>query len=273
MRSFVREPLVHFLALGAALFLYASLRPGSAPPSHRIVLTSGRIDHLAAAFTQARNRPPTEGELKGLIDDWVREEMAVREGTAAGLDRDDTIVRRRIRQKMEFLAEEAAASEPPTEAELGAWLDAHPDDFRRDAATAFRQVFFRDEPRARELAARLARSGAEAAVDDLGDPTLLPPEVGSASPSAVAALFGPELAASIGGAPLGVWSGPFASTYGWHVVFVRDRSEGSLPPLAAIRGEVERRLLAERRLGRIDAMYERLLKRYTVVVEKPEGRR
>ncbi|HEX6851403.1 MAG TPA: peptidylprolyl isomerase [Candidatus Polarisedimenticolaceae bacterium] len=269
MKSFLREPLVHFLALGAALFLYFHWSGGAGAGSGRIVLTSGQIDHLAAGFAKVWQRPPTEAELKGLVDDWVREEIAVREATAAGLDRDDTIVRRRLRQKLEFVAEDVAAAVPPTEAELQAWLDAHPDAFRREPETAFEQIYFREERSARAALEAVRRGGDR---ERFGDPTLLPAEMERSARAVVASVFGPEFAAAVESLPEGAWSGPIASSYGWHLVFVRERIAGSLPALPGIRAEVEREFLADRRVRQLDGMYERLLRKYTVVVEKRELR-
>src|SRR5512137_1395077 len=128
MKSVLREPLLHFLAIGAALFLYFHWSGGgTGPTSSRIVLTAGQIEHLAAGFAKTWQRPPTEVELKGMLDDWVREEIAVREAMAAGLDRDDTVIRRRLRQKLEFVVEDVVAAAPPAEQELQAWLAGHPD--------------------------------------------------------------------------------------------------------------------------------------------------
>ena len=268
MKSFLREPLVHFLALGAALFVYFQWSGGSAGSS-RIVLTPGQIDHLAAGFSKVWQRPPTEAELKGLIDDWVREEIAVREATAAGLDRDDTIVRRRLRQKLEFVAEDVVTAVPPTDAELQGWLDAHADSFRHEPETAFRQVFFRDEARARAVLASV-RPGA--APRDSGDATLLPPEMERSARAVVASVFGPEFAAAVESLPEGVWSGPIASSYGWHLILVHERVGGSLPALSEVRAAVEREFLADRRVRQLDAMYQRLLGKYTVVIEKREAR-
>lgn len=269
MKSFLREPLVHFLALGAALFLYFHWSGGAGGGSGRIVLTSGQIDHLAAGFAKVWHRPPTEAELKGLVDDWVREEIAVREATAAGLDRDDTIVRRRLRQKLEFVAEDVAVTATPTDAELQTWLDAHPDGFRREPEIAFEQIYFREEPSARAALEAVRRGGDR---DRFGDGTLLPPEMERSPRAVVVSVFGPEFTAAVEPLPEGVWSGPIASSYGWHLVRVRGRTAGSLPALPEIRAEVEREFLADRRLRQLDGMYERLLRKYTVVVEKREPR-
>src|SRR5688500_1327809 len=107
IRRWLREPLVHFLALGALLFVVAHWEGGAGATSKRIVITPGQIDSIVATFTRTWQRPPTEDELKALVDDFVRDELAAREAAALGLDRDDTVIRRRLRQKLEFLAEDS----------------------------------------------------------------------------------------------------------------------------------------------------------------------
>ena len=114
-----REPLVQFLAIGALLFILFSWRGGSSG-STRIVITPGQLDAMSATFERTWQRPPSARELKGLVDDYVREEIATREAMAMGLDRDDIAIRRRLRLKFEFVAAEAIDSTPPADAELQA---------------------------------------------------------------------------------------------------------------------------------------------------------
>ena len=279
LKSVAREPLLHFLGVGAALFLYFHLHgSGSTPASTRIVVTAGQIDHLAAGFKTTWLRPPTESELTDLIDDWVREEIAVREGTATGLDRDDAIVRGRLRQKFEFQLEDVADAAPPTEAELRAWLTTHADMYRGEPQVAFRQVFVsRDrhgastDSEAREILAKLTRAGPTARVDALGDPTKLPGEVELTPLSEVARDFGQVFADQLAKLAPGTWTGPVESSLGLHVVLVRRRVEGTLPELADVHPAVDRAFQADRRKRRIAAAYENLLRKYTVVTERPSG--
>ena len=123
-----REPLVQFLAIGALLFAIFLWRDGRGSGSNRIVITPGQVDTLVAGFARTWHRPPTESEFKALMDELLREEVATREAMALGLDRDDAVVRRRLRQKLEFVVEDTLEAVPPTDAELEAWLTAHPDD-------------------------------------------------------------------------------------------------------------------------------------------------
>ena len=232
----LREPLVHFLLLGGALFLYFEWRGGSGGPgSSRIVITSGLIEHLASGFARTWQRPPTDAEIKGLVDDYVKEEIATREAVGMGLDRDDTIIRRRLRQKLEFFVEDAATSSVPTDADLKAWLDKHADSFRGEAQLSFRQVYVSPHKRGasagadvEKLLARLRAQGVRATTDGLGDASMLPTEQPLAPIREVARSFGDEFAQELMKIEPGQWKGPVESPYGLHVVLIRER----LLPLA-----------------------------------------
>ena len=281
MKSFLREPLLHFVAIGAALFLFFHWSGGgSGPGGTRIVITSGQIEHLTAGYIKAWQRAPTEAELKGLIDDWVREEIAVREAMATGLDRDDTVIRRRLRQKLEFLVEDSVEAAPPTDQELQAWLTRHADAFRIEPRVAFRQVYVSRERRgaaaqadAGAILARLVAAGPAARSEDVGDATMLPHEIELSASRDIDRVFGPGFARHLDALAPGAWAGPVPSAYGLHLVLVRERVGGSVPELASVRPLVEREFLADRRTRQLAAMYERLLARFTVVVERTEGAR
>jgi len=270
----IREPLVHFLALGALLFLASSLWGSGATGSNRIVITPGQIDAMVVGYTRTWLRPPTEQELKGIVDEYVREEMAAREAMALGLDRDDTIIRRRLRQKLEFLTEDSVAAAPPTDAELQRWLTDHPDQFHIEPQVAFRQVYLSPERRgadieddARRLVARLQTTGATAAATPVGDSQMLPEVVERSTRTEVARQFGEAFADAVVALEPGRWAGPIRSGFGFHVVWVSERVEGAPRPLAEVRPAVEREFLAARRKQQLDAMYEELLRRYPVMVE------
>jgi len=274
----VREPLVQFLVLGGLLFAYFEWRSGgSGPGSTRISITPGLVEHLASGFAKTWQRPPTDAELKGLIDEHVREEIATREATAMGLDRDDTIIRRRLRQKMEFLVEDAVDQAPPSDAELQQWMEKHADALRAEPQVALRQVYLSTERRgasarieAEKLLTSLRSAGPDARIDALGDASMLPRELPLGPLSEVTRAFGTEFAARIDALEPGQWSGPVESPYGLHLVLVPGRIEPAPLALADVRPLVERELLAERRRTQLQALYERLLERYTVTIEMPK---
>ena len=273
----LREPLVHFLLLGAVLFGAFALvgDRGSARADH-IVVTPGHLEHLTVSFTRTWQRPPTAHELAGLIDDYIREEVLYREAVAMGLDRDDTIVRRRLRQKLEFLTEETAETTSPSDTELQTFLQQHPDAFRIEPRLAFQHVYLSRgrrgeaaEATARQLLAQL-RTGDDATdPTTLGDPFLLPPEFSLLSSSEIARLFGDAFATQLQQLEPSHWAGPFASAYGLHLVYVRERVDGRVPALAEVREAVQRAWFAARRKAVHEQFYQRLRARYTVVVEQP----
>ena len=277
-RRWLHEPLVHFLLIGAALFLFFSWTGGSGgPDSSRIVIGPGQIEHLAVGFARTWRRPPTPDELKGLVDDYVREEMATREARSMGLDREDTVIRRRLRQKLEFLVEDAAEAVPPTNAELQAWLEANPEDYHREPEVAFQQVFLspdrrgdRVEADARTLLQQLEALGPDADVEGLGDSIMLPGEFDLAPLVVASRMFGNEFANRLVELEPGRWVGPVTSGYGLHLVFVRERIEGRAPELEDVRDAVARDLLTSRRKEQLETMYERLLEEYDVVIDMPE---
>ena len=274
----IREPLAQFLVLGALLFVYFEWKGGgSGPGSTRISITPGLVAHLASGFARTWQRPPTDAELKGLVDDYVKEEIATREATAMGLDRDDTIIRRRLRQKMEFLVDEAVDATPPTDAEIRAWLEKHPGAFHPEPQVALRQVYVSvrrggaSAPvEAQRLLARLRAAGPDARIDALGDASMLPRELPLGPLSEVTRAFGTEFAARIDAIEPGRWTGPVESPYGLHLVLVSERVAAAPPALADVRPLVERELLAERRRTQLQALYERLLQKYTVTIEMPK---
>jgi len=274
LRTLLREPLVHFLLLGAALFLLFQWR-GAASASDRIVVTRGQVASLTAGFERTWLRPPTPEELQGLIDDHVREELAVREAQAQGLDVGDIVIRRRLRQKVEFLVGEETESAPPTDEELQRWLDGHPALYAREPAVAFRQVFVSPDRRgaaasteAERLLTRL-RAGADPA--SLGDATMLPAELPLSRLGDVGRDFGPEFAEALSALPTGTWSGPVRSAYGLHLVYPSEFVPGTQPTLDQIRAEVARDLLAARRAAQLDSFYLQLQDRHRVIIEAPAG--
>lgn len=274
LKSMLREPLVHFVAIGVAIFLGFHWYGDAGPGGTRIAITTGQIQHLAAGYAKAWQRPPTEVELKGLIDDWVREEVAVRQAFAAGLDRDDTVIRQRLRQKLEFLVEDAAEVAPPSDRELEAWLGAHADAFRVEPRIAFRQVYVSPDRRdraadadARAILARLDAAGPAAPIDDAGDPTMLPQEIELSGERDIDRVFGEGFARRIEASAKEKWTGPIKSGYGLHLVLVREFIGGSMPDLATVRAQVEREVLDDRRKRQLAAMYQRLLAKYTVVFD------
>jgi hypothetical protein len=275
--KFIREPLVHFLLLGVAIFvIYGLVSDGSGSKPGYIVVTQGKIEHLRASFTRVWQRPPSPDELDGLIQDYVREEVLAREAVALGLDRDDTVIRRRLRQKMEFIANDLAAQAEPSDEELREYLAQHPDLFRTEPRLTFRQVYLNPQRRgdavqrdAARLLAELNRAGAQADFAAMGDSTLLSPELVDVRASEVGGMFGERFARQVSQLPPGRWQGPVLSSYGVHLVFLEARTDGRLPELQEIRQAVAREWANAHRLEANERFYQELSRRYAVTIERP----
>ncbi len=276
MRKILREPLLHFLIIGAGIFFVSWLMNGPAEPqSGRIVVTPGQIERLTATFKKTWQRPPTRPELDGLIEDYVRDEIFYREALAVGLDKDDTVIRRRLRQKMEFITEDLAAQAEPGDDELRAYLKKHAQDFFIEPQTSFQHIYLSPDKRtdaggdARQLLDILVRTEPAMDTAELGDPFLLPREFGHSSGTEIARLLGKAFATDLERIEPLRWSGPIPSSYGIHLVFVRNRIPGRTPALDEVRDAVKREWLAARRKQIKDDIYRDLRKRYTVVIELP----
>jgi hypothetical protein len=272
----IREPLVHFLAIGLALFIANAVINGDepSPTGDTIVISEGRVNQLAESFLLLSGRAPTREELASLVDDFVSEEVGYREAVAMGLDADDTIVRRRMRQKLEFLIEDDASAQEPTDTDLQAWLDANPDDYRLPERRALRQVLASTDKRgaaaATDAQAWLAtlKSGADPA--KLGDSSMLPAAMPLTTQEGVAAMFGPDFAAAAFENKGQGWFGPIPSPFGQHLVLVMDTEPGRAVPLAEIRDRLRADWMSNHRNIARDDFHARMRKRYDIRIDWPE---
>ena len=274
LRRLLKEPLVHFLALALVVFaVYGVINTSEAEKPDRIVITGPKIEQIAGLFAKAWQRPPTVAELKDLIDDYVKEEILVREALALGLDKDDTVIRRRLRLKMEFLSDAESEALSPTDAELEAYLRANPGKFEIDPMIAFRQIYLNPQRRGGKLdqdAASIIEvllSGARTDPSALGDSTLLPSELPVTSKTSISQIFGREFADALRNATPGQWTGPVKSAFGFHIVRVTEYKTGRFPALNEVRDAVAREWANDKRKVRQDARFNELLKRYQVTIE------
>ena len=274
IRRLLREPLLHFLLLGAVLFAVHGIlsRSGASEPG-RIVVTQGQIESMARLFARTWQRTPSDAELQGLIRSHVREEVLYREGLALGLDRDDPIVRRRVAQKLEFVTESAEAAEPDDK-ELQAYLDSRRELFAVEPRFTFRHIYLDPKRHEKTLAAdaeRMLRElnspGSSLDPTGLGDPTALPLEFEDVSASGIKNSLGSQFAKAFAGIAPGPWSGPVESGYGMHLVQVSRRTEPRAPDLAEVREAVKREWQLTRRADAVEKSYRNLLQRYTVTIE------
>ncbi len=272
MSRLIKDPLVHFLAIGAALFAVSAWRGESVPPD-RIVVTAEQVAQARAAAAALQGREPTVEELEALVEPTVRDEVMYREALALGLDVNDDEVRRRLIEKMSYLTQDLADPEPSSEEALRQFYEASPHLFTIPALVSFDQVFFSPGARGAALdadaAAGLAALRSGRAPSEVGDRTPLRESYDDAPREQVAVLFGDELAAALFGAEPGEWSGPFRSDFGLHAVRLRGRTVERLPPYDEIAARVAEEYGAARRREANERAYREMRARYDVVIELP----
>lgn len=273
VRRLLREPLLHFFLLGAVLFgLYGWLHRGLGKTPDEIVVSRGQLQTLQKQFRLTRQRAPSAQELRDLVDAWVREEILYREGIAMGLDRDDSTVRRRVAQKLEFISQEATPA-TPTPQDLQAWLDAHPTNYLVEARYSLRQVYFNPQRRGDRLqadvAAALRKLRAGKQVE--GDATMLPDTLQGSRTHEVTRTFGSEFVQALDTVPVGSWQGPMRSAFGWHLVMLTAREPGRPATLDEVRAAVERDWLQARTQAAQEAFFKRLRAKYEVRIEAADG--
>jgi len=272
LKRALKEPLAHFLLFGALLFVVFDLVGASGVSrDSRIVITAQDQEQLIALWMRQWRRPPTAQEFQGLLEAHIREQVLYREAMAMGLDEDDTIIRRRLAQKMEFLAEDVADAVEPTEEELEAFFSENRDRFVLPAKYTFSHVYVSTDRRgdsaerdALEILEQLRR-GADP--DGLGDRFMLQRTFTRQTLAQISQQFGSAFAERLAALEHGSWQGPVESGYGLHLVRIEGWVEERLPELDEVRERVRDELLAQRRKEADREMYLRFRRKYEIVVE------
>ncbi len=274
-KKWLREPLLHFLLIGAALFiLYGLQNDETADKDTRIVISEAEIDRLLTLWEKKWQRLPTRSELDGLIEAQIRQEVLYREALAMGLDQNDAIVHRRLAQKVEFIFSDLASQVKPGDAELADYLAAHSDKFEIPARINFQQIYLNSDKRgdhvqsdAGDLLEELTR--AESSVDILtaGDAFMFGQQHENLTEHGVARLFGKDFASKLFSLPSGGWQGPVRSGYGLHLVQISDRTTPVLPSLDAVRQKVLNEWHTQQRQIMNEQFYQNLRTRYEIVIE------
>ena len=274
MSKWLKEPLIHFLLLGGIIFFAYDWLAGKGSAPDEIFISRGQQENLLNTFSRTWQRPPTAQEFQGLLKDYLRLEIAYRESKKMGLDQDDIVIRRRLRQKLELLAEDVASLVAPTEEQLQAYLNNNVEDFMVEPRLTLRQVYFSSDRRgdaveqdALELLQRITTDGPEGNFEDFGDPLPLPPELNNLREGEIARLFGTIFTDGLRGLETGRWTGPVESGFGLHLVFIQQREEGRVPELEEVREAVQRDWLSKRRTESVDGLYERLAENYSIDIE------
>jgi hypothetical protein len=280
VKRFLREPLVHFLLAGALLIglydLAQSGRPAAAP-STEIRLSLDDIAQLTLLYESQWRRPPTPQELELMVENKVQQEILYREALAMGLDKDDEIVKRRMAQKMEFLAEDVAAAREPTSAELQSWYQQNSATFAMPSRVSFRHLYFSPDRRGTrahdDAAAALTQLGGQPEDTTLGpslaDPFMFQEYYRDRAPDYLGKEFGPQFAKAVEALTPGSWQGPIESGFGWHLVYVDTVIPGRVPAFEEIEQDVKIAWLNQQKAQAWEKAYKDMRARYTVLLPAP----
>ena len=270
----LQEPLVHFLIAGSAIFILVSFQgPEIDPNSRKIDLGEAQIERLAANWQATWQRAPNQSEIDALIREYIKEEIYFREAMRLGLDKNDLVIRRRLRAKMEYLSTSSTESEIPSDAVLQNWLDSHRQKYAIGAKYNLQQIYLNSQTlaQANSKAAsifRALRNGGD--WKNLGDEISLPEAMENAEIGEISRSFGQDFVRAIGQISQNQWTGPIESGFGYHIVRLVETSAGRLPALSEVRRDVESDWRAKTATEREQKAYQELLNAYTIRIEKPQ---
>ena len=271
----MREPLLHFLVIGAGLFfLFSQVGDPDIAIDNRIVITQADLDRLADVWLRRTGRPPTSQDRERQLEHFIREQVLYREALAMGLDKDDVIVRRRLSQKMEYLFKNLGSIVEPDEVELNLFLAENASNFTIPAKISFRHIYLNPNSRgqgiyvsARKLLTQLHDPAGVTDVASKSDRSLLPFDYAEKRENEIASLFGDAFSKQVFSLPAGSWQGPIDSVYGVHLVYIKSHNMPRLPQLSLIRERVSSEWKAEKQRKTGEVFYQSLLQRYEIVLD------
>ena len=272
MKKWYKEPLLHFLVIGVVIFAVFSIanKEEAAVGGNKIVVSSAETERLSDAWSKRMNRPPTEIELQGLIEAFIKEEVYYREALALGLDQDDTIIRRRLMQKMEFLSNDLAELDQPDESALNKYFLENQEKYRLPAQISFTHIYFSIDKRGAMALADSKLVLAELDVPrapERGDSFMMEYDFVKETPSEVARSFGSGFAEQLFTLETNTWQGPVASGYGFHLVRISEKIDARMPELASVIDKVRTDFMFEQRQKINKEIYEKFKARYEIVIE------
>lgn len=272
MRKWIKEPLLHFLIIGAVIFVVFSIvnKDEIDASGNKIVVSSAEIGRLSDSWSKKMNRPPTGTELQGLIEAFIKEEVYYREALALGLDQNDTILRRRLMQKMEFLSNDLAELNQPDESALNKYFVDNQEKYKLPARASFTHIYFSLDKRGAKVVenAKSVLSGLNALrAPELGDSFMMQYDFVQETSFEVDRLFGKGFAEELFTLETNTWQGPIESGYGLHLVRISEKIDARLPELVLVIEKVRTDLMFELRQKTNKDIYERFKERYEIVVE------
>jgi hypothetical protein len=272
MKHWYKEPLLHFLIIGAVIFVVFTVvnKEEATVSGNKIVISSAEIERLMDNWSKKLNRPPTETELQGLIESYIKEEVYYREALALGLDQNDTILRRRLMQKMEFLSNDLADLNQPDESELNKYFVDNQGKYKLPARMSFTHIYFSLDKRgamALEDSKKVLSELNVPRAPERGDSFMMEYDFIQETPFEVVRLFGKGFAEELFTLGINTWQGPIESGYGLHLVRISEKVDSRMPELASVIDKVRTDLMFEQRQKMNKEIYEKFKERYEIVVE------
>ncbi len=272
MKKWYKEPLLHFLIIGALIFVVFSVvnKDEITVSDNKIVITAAEIERLSANWSKKWNRQPTEIELKGLVNSYIKEEVYYREALALGLDQNDTILRRRLMQKMEFLSNDLAELNQPDESALNTYFLDNQERYELPARVSFTHIYFSLDKRgakAFEDAKNVLSQLDALSAPEKGDSFMMQYDFVQETPFEVERLFGKSFTEQLFKSEINTWQGPIESGYGLHLVRISEKIDSWMPELASVIDKVRTDLMFKRRQKMNKEIYERFKERYEIVIE------
>lgn len=273
LQRFLKEPLLHFIAIGGLFFLlYSVIDDAGTTSIDTILISPERISQLTTEYKGVWNRMPTDEELDNLIKEEIRSEVYYRDALALGLDKNDAVVRRRLRQKMEFLTDTGSYLQQPSPGELGAYFTANKQDYRSEPRLAFEQIYLGKTPSNDTVSHSLETLRSQPAKDPntVGQRTLLPAQLKLSRPDAIDSVFGKGFYRQITQLEPGVWAGPVTSVYGTHLIRTLDDLPAHMPPLEEVRAAVLKHWQTAKAKENRAQDYAKRLSHYIVEIHRSE---
>ena len=267
-KRILQEPLLHFLVVGSLLFFYLSSTDTETKP--QVTISQGKIKQLTAQFEKTRQRTPSDIELKALIENQIREDLAFRHGVQMGLIENDSIIKRRVQQKIEFMLKDSIAGIEPSREDLEAYLIEHKEQYTIAPAYSFKHVYINPEQHedVDAFIAELQNKDLNSNYKVLGDSIMLESDYTHIGTAQIARLFGRKFSKALDSVSLMNWQGPVKSGYGLHLVFITNKIPKHLATLKEVETEVRRDFRVDAQKKAVNAFYDELKVHYDVNIEE-----
>lgn len=275
MKQWLKEPLLHFIVLGAVIFLVYDQINMDSDNDYKIVIDDAKVNHIKTLWELQWKKQPTKAELDGLIERYVRQEIMYKEAKKLNLDQDDEIVKRRLSQKMEYLANDLTnVVAPPTDENLKHYFANNHQRYELPASYTFKLVTFSqanhaDPKQVAKAALESVDTSSASVMHEKGDSVLLPTQFDNASEAEIAKTVGKAFYNSLDNQPLNTWVGPLNSSFGEHLVYISAKKDQQLPEFASVRDDIQRDYEFEMQSNAKGAIYREMKKQYTVVIDSP----